>query len=176
MSIEQIKAMRQQKEVHFAGVQSPLLPEQREKFTGFNYFPINLDLRFEVAITPFDNETHIPLPMNNGSDGPQVKKVGKVTVAIEGEAMQFTVLDMSGQGMGFHFKDSTNSEETYSAGRFVPVIPLDDGLYLVDFNLAGNLMCAYADNWTCPIPLKENCVDVPIRAGEILPDEVWVQH
>jgi uncharacterized protein (DUF1684 family) len=36
----------------------------------------------------------------------------------------------------------------------------------VDFNLAYNPYCAYNENFSCPIPPRENRLKVPIRAGE----------
>jgi len=174
MSNEQILAMRKQKDEHFAGAKSPLTEEQRSTFSGLNYFDINPDLRFTVELTPFDEPVTIPLPMNNDTDGPAVQKIGRFSVSIEGQEVTFTALKMGEQGMGFHFKDGTNGDETYPAGRFLPLLPEGENRFVADFNLAGNLMCAYTAGWTCPVPLPENCINVSIRAGEKIPVGDWV--
>ncbi|MBK6663441.1 MAG: DUF1684 domain-containing protein [Thermoflexaceae bacterium] len=56
--------------------------------------------------------------------------------------------------------------ETYGAGRYLDVEPLPDGRLHVDFNYAYNPYCAYNDAWSCPIPPRENMLNVHIRAGE----------
>ncbi len=38
----------------------------------------------------------------------------------------------------------------------------------LDFNLAYFPYCAYNDKYTCPIPPKENALNIEIRAGEKL--------
>ena len=67
------------------------------------------------------------------------------------------------------FADPTNGDETYHRGRYLDVDAQDaesgDDVVL-DFNLAYNPFCAYADTFSCAPPPEENHLDVPIRAGE----------
>ena len=45
--------------------------------------------------------------------------------------------------------------------------PVDDvWRVLVDFNYLYNPDCAYNENWSCPLPPRENHLAVAIRAGE----------
>ncbi|WP_192347263.1 DUF1684 domain-containing protein [Algoriphagus sp. Y33] len=63
------------------------------------------------------------------------------------------------------FTDQTNGGETYGGGRYMGLtIPTGDTIEL-DFNKAYNPYCAYASGYACPIPPKENDLEVPIRAG-----------
>ena len=66
------------------------------------------------------------------------------------------------------FKDLTNGEETYGGGRYLDFKMKDirNGLLLVDFNKNYNPYCAYSDGYSCPIPPKENHLDIEVRAGE----------
>jgi hypothetical protein len=64
------------------------------------------------------------------------------------------------------FADATSGTETYGAGRYLELEHHHGDLYHVDFNLAYNPWCAYSPNYSCPIPPKENRLQVPIRAGE----------
>ena len=41
-----------------------------------------------------------------------------------------------------------------------------DGKIVVDFNCAYNPYCAYNEKWSCPLTPFENCIQVPIKAGE----------
>ncbi|MEO6037131.1 MAG: DUF1684 domain-containing protein, partial [Saprospiraceae bacterium] len=66
------------------------------------------------------------------------------------------------------FKDLGNGEETYGGGRYLDFRTGDiqDGLLLLDFNKAYNPYCAYKDGYSCPIPPKENHLDLAVQAGE----------
>lgn len=68
-------------------------------------------------------------------------------------------------------KDLTAPEQTYGAGRYLDLSSDDfkDGKTVLDFNKLYNPYCAYSDNYSCPIPPKENHLEVNIEAGEKLP-------
>jgi len=67
------------------------------------------------------------------------------------------------------FGDLTNGLETYHAGRNLELPRTATGAYDLDFNRASHPYCLYNEAYDCPIPPKENRLDVPIRAGERLP-------
>ena len=59
----------------------------------------------------------------------------------------------------------TNGEKTYQGGRFIDIrIPDGDSVF-IDFNKAYNPYCAYNTDYSCPIPPKENDLNVRIMAG-----------
>ena len=65
------------------------------------------------------------------------------------------------------FKDMTNKTETYGGGRYIDIRAPKGNSAILDFNLAYNPNCAYGgEKWNCPIPPKENSLDVAITAGE----------
>jgi len=72
------------------------------------------------------------------------------------------------------FRDGTSGSETYGSGRYVDVPPPDDAdnaIYDLDFNLAYNPSCAYSPTYDCPFPPPGNRLDIPVRAGEMVPFE-----
>ena len=69
------------------------------------------------------------------------------------------------------FRDTTSGSETYGAGRYLDLEPEDDGTYVLDFNIAYNPWCAYAPQYSCPLPPRENWLTFPIEAGEKTPVE-----
>ncbi|WIB61751.1 DUF1684 domain-containing protein [Curtobacterium sp. MCLR17_007] len=82
-----------------------------------------------------------------------------------------TLLAFNGQGDDLHvlFSDRTSTVTT-SATRTLDVgAPDADGRTRVDFTRATNLPCAYTPHATCPLPPRENRLDVAIEAGERLP-------
>ncbi len=66
------------------------------------------------------------------------------------------------------FTDGTTYTETYGGGRYLDLSLQDiqNGFIELDFNKCYNPWCAYASGYSCPIPPKENRMQVSIRAGE----------
>jgi hypothetical protein len=65
------------------------------------------------------------------------------------------------------FADGTSARETYGAGRYLDVKKVVGAATVeLDFNKAYNPYCAYADHFSCPLPPRENILDIAIRAGE----------
>lgn len=64
------------------------------------------------------------------------------------------------------FRDGTNAEGTYPAGRFVALVPIGDGRYRLDFNRARNPFCAYSSAFPCPAPWRGNTIESRVEAGE----------
>jgi len=67
------------------------------------------------------------------------------------------------------FMDATNGKETYETGRYLD-LKLGDvkaNKIIIDFNKVYNPYCAYvSDKYNCPVPPKENRLQIEIRAGE----------
>lgn len=146
--------------------QSPLTPQQKREFKGLNYFPENPDLRLEVTVEAFPNPEKIEMQTSTG-DVQSYTRFGRFTFSVDGQEAALTIY---GDGGSFFlpFADSLAGVETYPAGRYLEPEPLDDGRFLVDFNLAYNPYCAYNEQWSCPLTPFENRVKVPVRAGEKL--------
>ena len=66
------------------------------------------------------------------------------------------------------FGDATSGFESYGGGRYLEFYSADikNNQVVLDFNKAYNPYCAYTTGYNCPIPPKENLLNVPIAAGE----------
>ena len=65
------------------------------------------------------------------------------------------------------FGDLTNGKETYGGGRYLYVLPEDEkNNVTIDFNKSLNPPCVFSTFRTCPIPRKENNLQVKIESGE----------
>lgn len=73
------------------------------------------------------------------------------------------------KGLFINFRDQTSGKATYGAGRFLQTSGVKDGLVTVDFNRAFTPPCGFTNFATCPIPPRENWLDVAIEAGELKP-------
>jgi len=64
------------------------------------------------------------------------------------------------------FTDLTNGKDTYGGGRYIEAKKPTGNTYNLDFNYSFNPYCHYTTGYNCPIPPKENFLDIRIEAGE----------
>lgn len=175
MTQSELEQFRAEKDRFFkTSRQSPLTPEQKRKFQGLSYFPENPALRLEVAVEVFPQQEKIEVQTSTG-DVRTYTRFGRITFSADGQAASLTIYQDNG-GYFLPFADSLAGTETYPAGRYLEPELLEDGRFLVDFNLAYNPYCAYNEQWSCPLTPFENRLKVPIRAGEKLPEGHWAGH
>jgi uncharacterized protein (DUF1684 family) len=95
-----------------------------------------------------------------------VPAVGQLVFRIDGREMHLTALE-SGEGRFFvMFKDATNGKTTYRGYRMLGPTAVKNGEWTVlDFNFASNPPCAYSSFTVCPLPPRENRLDVAVEAG-----------
>jgi uncharacterized protein len=143
---------------------SPLTAEQKRKFKGLKYFPPNPALRMEVIVEEFPQKDQIEMQTTTG-EIQTYQRFGRIHIIVENQEVALTIY-YSDTGYFLPFVDSLAGKETYPAGRYLEPEALDNGRFLVDFNLAYNPYCAYNEHWSCPLTPFENRVKVPVRAGE----------
>lgn len=148
--------------------QSPLTREQKQSFSGLNYFPENADLRLEVKADELPVKERIEMQTSTG-DTQVYFRHSRFKFRAEGQDSELTIYE-GPNGFFLPFVDSLAGKETYGAGRYLEPEPLPGGRFLVDFNLAYNPYCAYNERWSCPLTPFENRLKVPVRAGEKLFD------
>ena len=163
----ELEAFRAQKNEFYAShPQSPLTREQKQGFTGLNYFPEEASLRLEVKVDEFPVKDSFEMQTSTG-DVQHYKKFGRFRFDVDGTEAELTIYQNQ-HGYFLPFVDSLAGSETYPAGRYLEPEPLVGGRFLVDFNIAYNPYCAYNEMWSCPITPAENRLKVAIRAGEKL--------
>jgi len=143
---------------------SPLTRSQKKGFAGLKYFPEAPELRFQVEVEVFPDQSEIEMQTSTG-EIQTYRRLGRFHFSVVGQEAALTIY-VSENGYFLPFVDNLAGEETYPAGRYLEPELLPDGRYLVDFNLAYNPYCAYNELWSCPLTPFENRVKVPIRAGE----------
>ena len=163
----ELMKFRKQKDQFFEkDPHSPLSKEQKAAFQGLDYFPDNPDLRLVTEVKPFEVQEEVQIQTSTGDLQPYTR-YGSLDFEVDGQKTSLT-LYIGKDGHPFvPFGDATSGKETYGAGRYLEPEELDDGKYLLDFNLAYNPWCAYSPAYSCPLPPAENWLAVPIRAGEM---------
>lgn len=134
------------------------------------WYPYDAELRVEGTLEPPSRrEVRRMLAL----DGVEVEATlaGALVTQVAGEAVRLVVYRMPEPGseeseLMIFFRDATNGDGTYPAGRFVMLLPLGNSRYRVDFNRARNPFCAYNGIFPCPLPWPGNEVGAPVAAGE----------
>jgi len=153
---------------------SPLLPEDREGFTGLPVAGYDPALRFEVVLDR-DVEPH-RLEVPTGTDGMVAfERIGVLRLPALGD-LDAWWLSSYGGGLFVPLKDATAGTETYGGGRYVlDTVKGADlggdvraGELVIDLNFAYNPSCAYDPAWACPLAPPGNTLAAPVRGGELL--------
>lgn len=136
-------------------------------FSPIPYFEYDSAFAVEAVFLPKFNQTmDIPNVLGQIIEW---KVLGVLKFKVNGKEYELTALDEAGKFFVI-FSDWTNESETYPIGRYLYVnFPDKNGHTKVDFNFSYNPPCAFTAFATCPIPPKENRLDLPIRAGEKMP-------
>ncbi|MFC6732336.1 MULTISPECIES: DUF1684 domain-containing protein [unclassified Haladaptatus] len=167
---EELEAHREEKDQFFSDHrQSPVAPENRDEFDGLQYFAPDPDYRVEATATVHEDPETVSLET---TAGPEVEYERSLTLTFNlGEGEYTLAAYRQGDGPYFvPFRDKTTGQQTFQYGRYME-FETEDGLedgdeLTLDFNLAFNPFCAYSDAFTCPLPPRENWLDVVITAGE----------
>jgi len=173
--MSELDDFRAEKDAFFKhDMQSPLTREQKKAFTGLSYFPEAPELRLVVAVEPAETQETVQMQTSTGAVQPY-QKYGRFKFTVEGQEAELTIYS-GDYGYFLPFADALAGSETYGAGRYLEPEPQGEGKFLVDFNVAYNPYCAYNQNFSCPIPPKENRLKVAIRAGEKMFDTEGLEH
>jgi uncharacterized protein (DUF1684 family) len=155
------------------GKDSPLLPDGRASFTGLSYWPIDAAYRVPAGLT--ENRSGPPVIIQlDTSTGPKrrMQKVGTLGFTLKQQTWQLTAFADLGTNdvsrLFVPFGDLTNNKETYGGGRYIELDRTPTGLYDLDFNRAYHPFCVFNPNYECPVPPRENRLQVAIPVGERL--------
>lgn len=136
----------------------------RQSFPGLSWYPIDPALRIVADYVPHTPPRTLDIATDLGDITPSVNP-GAVYFTIAGHDCCLEAEDR-GSKFFFNFRDLTNRETTYGAGRFLYTdVPVNHKVTL-DFNQATNPYCAYTPYATCPLPPAQNRLPVRIEAGE----------
>jgi len=169
--IESLLKEREEKD-HYMGTsaESPFAKDP-EAFTGLKYFPPNPKLRIIADLTPINDRSVRVLTTN---DGKEQRYITYAYAEFDLENSHNKLLVLEGIDMGpvrgqlfLAFGDNTSARETYGGGRYLDVAKVPGSkTMLLDFNKAYNPYCAYAADYSCPLPPPENLLETTINAGE----------
>jgi uncharacterized protein (DUF1684 family) len=145
--------------------------KDKEGFTGLKYYAPNSKFRIVADLTPVQDKTVHVLTTN---DGKEQRYIEYAYVEFDLDNSHNKLLVLEGIDIGpvrgqlfLAFGDNTSARDTYGGGRYLDVAKVPGSkTMLLDFNKAYNPYCAYAGDYSCPLPPRENLLEMTINAGE----------
>jgi len=140
-----------------------------------DFYAFNKELLLTATVEMLKDEPTFQMITSSGMKK-EAQKFVKVMFSYNGESFslfgyQLTKLKENKE-LADHFfipfKDATTGKTTYASGRYLDFKAGDikDGKLVIDFNKAYNPYCAFTDGFNCPIPPKENTLQLAVEAGE----------
>ena len=139
---------------------------RQSSFKGLQFFPIDPEYRVTAHFEAFENGRKLHITDVTGREH-ESPLVGRVSFKLQGRDLTLDALSDSSDGKLFLiFRDLTTGKETYPVGRYLDTAAPQNGSVVLDFNKSYSPPCAFTPYATCPIPPRQNHLDVAIRAGE----------
>jgi uncharacterized protein (DUF1684 family) len=145
---------------------------RRRNFKGLDWYPVRESYRITARFVPYDPPKPIPIANVLGMVEP-MPSPGYVVFQLNGRELHLDPVleDPAAKELFFIFRDTTAGKQTYPAGRFLYSPMPKDGHVVLDFNKAYSPPCAFTSFATCPLPPRQNRLEVRIEAGEKRPAE-----
>ena len=150
---------------------SPFNRDTSVTFKPLKYFEPNPDFIFNSKLHMYDVQDTIIIFGTKGESRPSIP-VGYLELDYKSNTFRLNVYkSFSRTGEEYYsiwFTDKTTGKTTYGVGRYLnfELSENPDFVYTIDFNKAYNPYCAYSPLFTCPIPRKEDYIDLKLDAGE----------
>ncbi len=134
------------------------------RFKGLETYPLERVYIVTADFVRVDGKS-MAVP-NVLGDVQQVPVAGEARFRLNGQQLHLEAMEGEGGTLFFVFSDPTKKKDTYPGGRFLEAAAPREGKVVLDFNKAYSPPCAWTAYATCPLPPKENQLQVEIPAGE----------
>lgn len=168
---DKLEKQRREKDGFFKShPRSPIPLQERDDFTGLNYYPVTPELRFKLTLHEHNDKEKVEVQDNQGNTQEFIRwGEFRFTINEEEHTLQAYKSNPDETRLWVPFKDETNEKETYGAGRYIDLEAPQDkkaDKWILDFNQAYNPFCAYNERYVCPFIPPANWLETKIKAGE----------
>ncbi|HEV8593602.1 MAG TPA: DUF1684 domain-containing protein [Pyrinomonadaceae bacterium] len=137
----------------------------RREFTHLNWYAIKPKLRVNAKFEKYPEPKDVLIPNVLGGEF-KMRSPGLVKFQLRGKTFELQTIDEGDGKLFIIFRDLTSRTETYGAGRFLYADKPTGDSVVLDFNKAENPPCAFTEFATCPLPPRQNRMQIAIAAGE----------
>lgn len=133
------------------------------EFKGSTWFPIDTAYRVEAQFHAYPQQEKVLVPYTGGS-ADVFTSSGDLVFQVMEQTFRLKAF-VTGDQLFVIFRDQTSGKETYGGGRYINAQTPKDGKVILDFNKAYNPYCAFSPYAACPIPPRQNHLQIRIPAG-----------
>lgn len=146
--------------------ESPFHDREDVTYKGLNHYAPDQTFQVKGRFTEIESKKIFPLPTSDNKER-EYLEYGYADFDLQDKSNRLLILENVEDGELFlAFGDATSAGETYGGGRYLDVQHNGGQTITLDFNLAYNPFCAYVADFSCPLPPKQNLLDIAIEAGE----------
>ncbi len=146
--------------------QSPTLTE----FRGVPVFDYAPEWVIEARWEPYPVPREVPISTANPLVEGIHRSAGEVVFHRHGHEYRLQAEQGKLGDLTITFHDETNGSTTDDWRKVTTAKPRPDGTVILDFNRAINYPSAFTAYGTCPMPVRDNSLDLAVEAGEKMPD------
>jgi len=150
-------------------LESPLTEPQKKELDQLSFYPVDEAYKVKARLEAIEVKKMVQIPLTDGS----VEKYVRHSFAVfdlNGQEVKLLLLQAADEGDKRNFflayADQTSGEVTYGGGRYLNLRQDGQRSITIDFNLSYNPYCAYNPEFACPIPPRENILEISIPVGE----------
>ena len=172
---EQIEKFRDDYKQEF--LNDPRSPLKRVDFKYLDFYAANESYRVTATFKKVKDKKGFMMQTHSGIEK-HYYKYGKVTFMLHGEQYSLFIYQsenlLKKEGMEDYlflpFTDATNNIATFGGCIYLDfkMADIKNNQLIIDFNKAYNPYCAFGEGYSCPIPPRENDMEIKIVAGEKL--------
>ena len=136
-------------------------------YEELSYFPVDKSYKVQAKLYRLTKREKTKIVNSDQSESVYLK-FARAKFQLKGKNCSLLILKPLTFGKNYFtaFMDNTSGKTTYEGGRYLD-LNIENSDYLeLDFNKAYYPYCAYVSDYLCPLPPRENFINVAIEAGE----------
>jgi len=168
----QVERHRAEKDEYMRNSPESPFTKTDEEFSELHYYPVDESFRVIAELIPVDASEPRTLATSDGKEKTYAP-FAWARFDMQNKKNELLILEIIEPGpnrgiLFLAFGDNTSGVDTYGGGRYLdlPKIPRGSQTVELDFNKAYNPYCAYTSQFSCPLPPRENLLNISIIAGE----------
>jgi uncharacterized protein (DUF1684 family) len=139
------------------------------------FYPYNPKMITKATVTLLPDEKTFKLTTSSGKTK-DAQKHARLNFKLNGKAYTLYTYQLlklkekaeTANELFLPFMDLTCGKESYGGGRYIDlsITDIKEGKITIDFNKAYNPYCAFTTGYNCPVPPRENTLNLSVKAGE----------
>ncbi|MEQ9402792.1 MAG: DUF1684 domain-containing protein [Cyclobacteriaceae bacterium] len=165
--INSLEKYREEKHNFFKNSEGSPFVQKKIDYQPVTFFPPDPDFKVNARLEKLSTRETLKISNTDGS-AINYLKFANAKFKLKGNEYSLLILKALGFGNQYltAFIDKTSGISTYGGGRYLDLVIGKSDRIEIDFNKAYNPYCAYSEDYLCPLPPRENFLEVAIEAGE----------